>query len=114
MTGPDWVREFPGAITVCDPEGVILAMNAKAVEAFRKEGGEALVGRNVLDCHPEPSRTKLKGLFESQQANVYTIEKNGIRKLIYQSPWYSEGKYAGLIELALEIPAQMPHFVRGG
>jgi hypothetical protein len=45
---------------------------------------------------------------------VYTIEKNGVRKLIFQAPWFQDGKYAGLVELALEIPAEMPHFVRDG
>jgi len=42
------------------------------------------------------------------------IEKNGIKKLIYQTPWYQDGQYSGFIEMALEIPFQMPHFVRGG
>jgi len=33
--------------------------------------------------------------------------------LIYQSPWYQNGEFAGLVEISLEIPEQMPHFVRG-
>ncbi len=41
-----------------------------------------------------------------------TIEKQGIKKLIYQSPWYVDGRYGGFVELSLEIPAVMPHFVR--
>jgi hypothetical protein len=32
--------------------------------------------------------------------------------LVYQSPWYAYGEYAGFVELVLEVPAQMPHFVR--
>jgi hypothetical protein len=51
-------------------------------------------------------------MLESGRANVYTIQKNGRRKLIYQSPWYRDGKYAGLVELSLEIPWEMPHFNR--
>ncbi len=47
-----------------------------------------------------------------QQANVYTIEKHGKKKLIYQTPWYRDGKYAGFIELSLVIPEEMPHFIR--
>jgi PAS domain-containing protein len=107
-----WVQDFPGAITVCDAEGVILEMNARAVEAFREQGGAALVGTNLLDCHPEPSRTKLREMLRSQQANVYTIEKQGVRKLIYQSPWFANGKFAGLVEMSLVVPAAMPHFAR--
>ena len=40
------------------------------------------------------------------------IEKNGVKKIIYQSPWYKEGEYAGFVELSLEIPLEMPHFIR--
>ena len=46
--------------------------------------------------------------------NIYTIEKRGKKKLIYQAPWYADGKYAGFVELALEIPETLPHFVRQG
>lgn len=108
-----WVRDFPAAITVCDPTGIILEMNARAIETFAADGGAALIGRNVLDCHPEPSRTQLAGLLASGQTNAYTIEKNGVRKLIYQSPWYEDGAYRGFVELSLVIPETMPHRVRG-
>jgi hypothetical protein len=33
--------------------------------------------------------------------------------LIYQTPWYQDGTYAGLVELELPLPPDMPHFVRG-
>lgn len=112
MSEHSWIAEFPGAITVCDANGIILEMNDRAAPSFAEEGGRALIGKNLLDCHPEPARTKTKRLLETQQKNVYTIEKKGVKKLIYQSPWYHDGKFAGLIELALEIPFEMPHFVR--
>ena len=114
MTHHPWVQEFPGAVTVCDSEGIILEMNDKAAHMFQEEGGRDLIGSNVLDCHPEPARTKLKRLMETEQANVYTIEKRGVHKLIYQAPWYQDGRYAGFIELGLEIPASPPHFIREG
>jgi hypothetical protein len=44
--------------------------------------------------------------------NAYTIEKNGIKKLIYQTPWYENGVYQGFVELSLEIPFEMKHAVR--
>ena len=109
----EWLKEFPGAVTVCDRHGVVLEMNDRAVETFKDDGGAALVGRNLLDCHPEPSRSKLAALLASGARNVYTIEKRGFRKLIYQSPWYRDGSYAGFVEFSLEIPADMPHFIRG-
>jgi hypothetical protein len=51
-------------------------------------------------------------LLGSRAKNVYTIEKNGVKKLIYQSPWYKDGEYAGFVEISLEIPLEIPHFVR--
>lgn len=114
MTYPAWIEGFPGAITVCDRDGVILFMNAQAQSVFAAEGGAALIGSNLLDCHPEAARKKLVEMMKNQQANVYTIEKKGRKKLIYQTPWYEEGQYAGFVELSLVIPSEMPHFIRQG
>lgn len=113
MPIPDWTKEFPGAVTVCDRDGTILDMNDRAAQVFAADGGRALIGRNALDCHPEPARTKLRNLLESGNPNVYTIEKKGVQRLIYQAPWYEGGRYRGFVELSLEIPVDMPHFVRG-
>jgi transcriptional regulator with PAS, ATPase and Fis domain len=112
ISGHSWVKEFPGAITVCDSGGIIIELNDKAIENFREQGGEKLIGTNLLDCHPEPARTKLKELMEKRQINIYTIEKNGVKKLIHQAPWYIGGKYRGFVELSLEIPHDIPHFIR--
>jgi hypothetical protein len=107
-----WVKEFPGAVTVCDPTGIILEMNDRAMAMFSADGGASLVGSNVLDCHPEPARSQLQEMLVTRRANVYTTEKNGRKKLLYQTPWYVDGQYAGFVELGLELPAEMPHFVR--
>jgi sensor histidine kinase regulating citrate/malate metabolism len=112
--GGSWIKEFPAAITVCDPQGIILAMNEKSCATFEKEGGAKLIGTDLLECHPEPARTKLSALMKSKSQNVYTIEMAGMKKLIYQSPWYKDGQYAGFVELSIPIPDQMPHFVRDG
>lgn len=108
----DWIKEFNGSITMCDEKGTITYMNDKATKTFEKEGGEKLIGTNILDCHPEPSKSVLKGLMNEQKVNAYTIEKKGVKKLIYQSPAYSNGVYSGFIELSLEIPFDMPNFIR--
>ncbi|MBA4393884.1 MAG: diguanylate cyclase [Desulfobacca sp.] len=108
-----WIKEFPGAIIVCDTQGIILEMNQRAIKSYQNQGGVGLIGTNMMECHPEPAREKLKGLMERQEANVYTIEKNGSHRLIYQTPWYQEGEYAGFVEIVMTVPAEMPHFVRG-
>ncbi len=108
----NWTGEFPGAITVCDAEGIILEMNDKSADSFAEEGGKRLIGSNLLDCHPAAARAKVEQLLATKQPNIYTIEKKGVKKLIYQSPWFKDGKFAGIVEMALEIPVQMPHFIR--
>jgi transcriptional regulator with PAS, ATPase and Fis domain len=111
-TDYSWVKEFPGAVTVCDPDGTIIEMNDKSALTFEEDGGRTLIGKNVFDCHPEPARSQLADMMKTRQRNVYTIEKNGVKKLIYQTPWYLSREYAGFIELSLEIPIEMPHFIR--
>lgn len=112
MNEKEWIEEFPAAITVCDPNGILLEMNDKAAMSYKADGGRALIGKNMLECHPDPARGKTERLLAAHAKNVYTIEKNGLRKLIFQSPWYKKGEYAGFVELSLEIPGDIPHFVR--
>jgi transcriptional regulator with PAS, ATPase and Fis domain len=109
-----WLKEFPGAVTVCDASGMILEMNDKAMKTFADQGGEKLIGCNLMECHPEAAQIKLQDLLNSRKPNAYTIEKKGVKKMIYQSPWYRDGEYAGFVELSLEIPFEMAHFVRAG
>lgn len=107
-----WVKSFSGAITVCDPNGIILEMNDQSEMVFKEDGGRELIGKNLLDCHPGPARLKVEKLLQNKETNIYTIEKHGKKKLIYQASWYKNGEYAGFIELSLEIPIEMPHFLR--
>lgn len=107
-----WLDAVPGAVTICDERGVILEMNARAARQFAEDGGRALIGRNLLDCHAEPARSRVERLLADREANVYTTEKAGIRRLVYQAPWFDQGRFGGLIELSLEIPEEIPHFVR--
>ncbi|MBM3286186.1 MAG: hypothetical protein FJY88_02385 [Candidatus Eisenbacteria bacterium] len=107
-----WAAEFPAAITVCDRDGIIVAMNEGSVATFEADGGRGLVGRNLLDCHPERARSKLRALLAAGGTNTYTIERGKVRKLIHQAPWYRGGEVAGLVEISFVIPETLPHFVR--
>ena len=112
MSDARWVKEAPFAVTVTDAVGIIIEMNDKSDQTFEKDGGRNLIGSNVLDCHPEPSRAKLEGMLRGGTSNIYTIEKKGVKKMIVQVPWYSDGRPAGLVELSIELPQSIPHFVR--
>ena len=108
-----WVSTLPAAVTVTDAAGTIVSMNDAACEVFAEDGGAALIGSSVFDCHPEPSRTKTVNLYERRESNHYTIRtRKGARKIIHQMPWYQGGAFAGFVEIAIVIPEELPHFDR--
>lgn len=109
---PDWMTGFSAAITVSDADGTIVYMNEKSIKTFEKYGGRDLIGQSLFDVHPEPARTKLQHLYQTRTSNSYTIEKNGVKKLIHQAPWYRDGEFMGFVELSIEIPENMPHYMR--
>jgi transcriptional regulator with PAS, ATPase and Fis domain len=108
----EFIDNFEGAVIVSDTSGNIIYLNDKAVINFQKEGGRDLIGKNLKDCHQDYSNKKIMEMIESHEKNVYTIEKKEKKKLIYQAPWYHDGAFGGLVELSLEIPFEMPHFIR--
>lgn len=108
----DFFNECNDAVTICDTEGIIIYMNKKSILTFEKYGGEKLIGQSLMDCHPEPARSKLIQMLKDHQANTYTIEKGDIKKLIHQLPWFTEGIFKGIIEISIEIPKDMPHYIR--
>ncbi|MBN1243029.1 MAG: hypothetical protein JXA15_10045 [Spirochaetales bacterium] len=113
MDMPDWVTRFPGAVTVSDTNQVLVWMNDKAAKTLEKDGGRALLGTSMGGCHNENSRRIIARMLETGAPNAYTIEKAGVKKFIYQTPWRGpDGAIAGLVELSMEIPFELPHYVR--
>lgn len=108
----DYFKEVNLAVTICDKDGKIIEMNDKSRKTFLKPGCEDLIGKNVLDCHPEPARSMLADMLKNPRTNAYTIEKEGVKKLIYQTPWYENGEFMGFMELSMEIPFEMKHAIR--
>lgn len=105
-----WAEGMNCAVTVCDAEGVILYMNERARATFARHGD--LIGRNLFDCHSQESADKIRHMLATGVSNAYTISKSGQRKMIYQTPWRHEGRVAGLVEISMVIPEELPHFVR--
>ena len=55
---------------------------------------------------------RLIGMLNTPTINSYTIEKSGIKKMIHQTPYYTNGVFSGVIEISFEIPKELPHFNR--
>ena len=104
--GP-WADELNCAVTVCDTEGVVLYQNLRSIEV----NGDVR-GRSMIPCHNERSRGIIARLLAEGGTNAYTIEKRGVRKLIYQTAWRQNGVVGGLVEYSMELPDPMPHYVR--
>lgn len=99
------------AVTVCDAEGVILWMNARALELYASRGN--LIGRNLFDCHSPASAAKIREMLATGESNAYTITKHGRRKVIYQTPWrHDDGRIGGMVEISMPVPDEMPHYDR--
>ncbi len=107
-----WEEELPAAITVADADGIIVSMNALARETFALQGGGALVGKSVFECHPDRAIGKIRRLYEKKVPNHYTIRKNGRKKIIHQIPWFRQGSFAGFVEISVPVPDEIPGFDR--
>ena len=108
----EWFEKLDGNVIVCDAKGIIIYMNETAIRNYEKDGGAGLIGQNLMDCHNENSRRIIREIMTTHQKNVYTIEKRGKKKLIYQTPWMDGDVFKGIVEISLEIPFEMPHYKR--
>jgi sensor histidine kinase regulating citrate/malate metabolism len=108
----DWVKHFPAAITVTDRNAVVTEMNDKACETFAADGGANLIGHSLWDCHQPESIARIKHMLATGENNVYTIDKQGRKKLIFQQPYFENGEVAGLVEISLELPPNLPNHAR--
>lgn len=110
----DWAKSVSFAVTICDCKGFVIYANDKSQSIFAKHG--PLIGRNLKDCHPEKAWIMINELMRDNKSNSYTIEKNGIKKIIHQTPWYEADeenkKLGGLVEISIEIPFEMNNFIR--
>lgn len=104
----DWAKSLNCGITVCDNSGKIVYMNDSAISF--KHGD--LTGRNIFDCHNSNSCRIIRELLETGGQHVYTIEKDGIKKLLYQSAYKENGKVMGLCEIMVALSNDIPHFIR--
>lgn len=107
-----WAEGTHCAITVCDLEGKVIFMNERSRATFDK-AGHTMLGKNLMPCHSEKSQEKIRHMIATDTVNCYTIDKQGVKKMIYQTPWRdSNGKVCGMVEISMVIPAEMPHYVR--
>jgi sensor histidine kinase regulating citrate/malate metabolism len=101
------------ALTICDADLVVLYMNDKSAATFDDQGGASLVGSNLEACHRPASVAAMRRILASGEPNVYTVSKQGKKKLIWQGVWKSGDSVGGLVEISIPLPDAVPHFDRG-
>lgn len=106
-----WMNCIGCAVTICDTEGNILYMNDLSRRTFASHGD--MVGRNLFPCHSDRSQRMIRHMLSTGETNAYTISKGGIRKLIFQTPWYKDNEVAGMAEISIPLPPGMAHYDRG-
>jgi len=99
----DFLKEVNFAISVCNQDGEIIYLNKKGSETFADEGGMDLIGSNILDCHPEPSRSQLEEMMHSHKTNAYIKGEGLDKRLIYQTPIYESAIFRGYIECIIPL-----------
>lgn len=76
------------AVVICDLDHTIIYMNPVAAQRYAKWGGDALVGKSLLDCHTEKSVEmiiKVVDWFRESVSNniVYTFYNQKENKDVY-------------------------------
>ena len=76
------------AVVICNLEHEIIYMNPMAIQRYEKWGGQALVGKSLLDCHGAQSDERIKKVLvwfsESKENNrIYTFYNEKENKDVY-------------------------------
>ena len=82
------VQEDHAAVVLCNLDHQIIYMNPAAISNYEKWGGEALLGKSLLDCHNEKSREMINKVVawfqESRNHNrMYTFHNEKQNKDVY-------------------------------
>jgi hypothetical protein len=100
----DWISSYPHCVTVCDTDGIIIAMNEASIRNFKKYGGKKLIGSSLFDCHPESANAVIRNQLATRQGNTYITESTDKKRLISQQPWFDGPDFGGLVETIIDLP----------
>ena len=93
------------SVTVADEEFRIIFMNDLAIEHYDYEGGEALIGTDLLDCHNAESQAMLRKMYVRYRAGDLTPTRyhedkgDGLGKSNVFIPLVVKGQFRGVAEL---------------
>lgn len=82
------VDEDRSAVVICDVDHKVIYMNPAACRQYSKRGGEALLGKSLLDCHNDRSNEIIRKVIAWFQADkshnrIYTFHNEKENKDVY-------------------------------
>lgn len=77
-------------VVLCDLNHTVIYMNPAAGERYAKQGGMALVGTSLLNCHPPKANEMIERVVEWFQADrthnlIYTFRNDMENKDVYMA-----------------------------
>ncbi|MFR0881079.1 MAG: PAS domain-containing protein [Oscillospiraceae bacterium] len=76
------------AVVICDTQHRIIYMNPSAVKRYEKRGGNALVGKSLMNCHNSDSNNKIEKVME-----WFRADRNNNRIFTYHNPKENKDVY---------------------
>lgn len=78
------IEQDTAPVVVCNTEHKIIYMNPAAIKNYSKSGGDALIGKSILDCHNNRSNDIIKSVvrsfIEDKDKNIvfthFNVKKN--------------------------------------
>lgn len=91
---------LPEEIVLVGPDHIIRYMNRFAVEQYAEDGGEALVGRSIFDCHNERSCATIRESWARLMTgeDEVLMSENEKRRLYLRAVRDPEGRLLGYYE----------------
>lgn len=93
------------AVTVADEAYRIIFMNDMALEHYAAQGGEHLIGTDLLDCHNATSQANLHRMVERYRngdlapTRYHIAKQDGHIQSIVLIPLIVDGQFKGIAEL---------------
>ena len=83
-------------VVLCDLQHTILYMNPAAIHRYAKNGGEKLIGRSLMPCHPPQARAMIEKVLvwfgENTAHNIiYTFRNDEENKDVYMVALRDDG-----------------------
>ena len=80
------LEQDPAPVVICNMSNDIIYMNPAAIENYSDDGGEILIGRCILDCHPPAAAkgiTRVVEWFAKSKENNLVHTMHSDRRDVY-------------------------------